>query len=418
MKKNLSWPIIGGHIVECFDNTLYGFFAVMLAPLFFPSSDPKIQELSSFCAFAAGYITRPLGAFIFGLVGDRRGRKSPLLYAMMLVGIPTFLMGCVPTYEKIGLAAPMLLVILRLIQGVFYGAEFPGVNIYLYETFSKEVLGRYTGILIASGVFGAVLASVIGAFVTMEIMPSWAWRIPFFVGGLSAFYITFLRRNIIETASYREAQDEKRVTWHPWLEIFMKYKKNCFVAIVICGFTVVPLYTTTFFGNQIFKELGYSTSESLLLDMIALIFNGLGILYSGRLADKLGFHRQLLLGCATVAIVAFPAFWIMSHHLTTWSVFLFIISITVSGTIVNGCAMPYVSNLFPTSCRYSAVGATWTIGMALIGGMTPVISGALLDKYHSYVMPAYWLMGISTLTFILVWLVKDTQSLQEKVKEA
>ncbi len=417
MENKLGWPIIGGHMIECFDNTLYGFFAVMLAPLFFPNTDSSIAEISSFGAFAAGYIARPIGAFIFGLIGDRKGRKTPLVTAMMLVGIPTFLIGCLPSYDSIGIAAPILLVFFRLLQGVFYGAEFPGVNIYIYESFSKETIGQKTGVLIASGVFGAVLAAIVGAFVTMQSMPSWSWRIPFFLGGLAAFYVTFIRREIIESADFNKEKSKNQKNHHPWVQLFIEHKQKALIAIIITGFTVVPLYLTTFFGNQLFKSLGYTTSESLLLNMITMAANGIAILYAGKLADKIGFYRQMLWGSALVFISAIPAFYAISHQPSIISIFFFICSITLTGAIVNGCAMPYVSSFFPVSCRYTAVAATWTIGMALIGGNTPLFARYLVQIYDTPIAPAYWLMFISGTTFSLVYLLKPSKIYKAKLEE-
>ena len=185
--KTLNWAVTAGHIVECFDTTLYGFFAVMLAPIFFPSSSHSVELLVSFGAFAAGFLARPIGAIIFGFIGDKCGRKKPLLWSIMLVGIPTIGIGLTPTYQTLGIMAPILLIVFRLLQGLLWGGEFTGVNLYNAETSIKAKLGTRSGILISAGVFGAVLATAVGAFVSMKTMPTWAWRIPFLIGGVFAF---------------------------------------------------------------------------------------------------------------------------------------------------------------------------------------------------------------------------------------
>ena len=165
-KRNLGWSLIGGHVLECFDNTLYGFFAVMLAPIFFPSESKSAALLASYGAFAAGFLARPLGAMVFGIIGDKFGRRTPLLWTMVFVGIPTAIIGFIPSYNTVGLLAPILLLSCRLFQGFFMGGEFAGVNLYISENFSKKVVGHQTGFLISSGVYGAALATVLGAIVT------------------------------------------------------------------------------------------------------------------------------------------------------------------------------------------------------------------------------------------------------------
>ena len=168
-----------GHIIECFDNTLYGFFSILLAPIFFPSSDPFTQTLSTFGAFAAGYVTKPLGAILFGLMGDSTSRNLPLMLSIGLVGVPTLIIGLLPGYEDIGIIAPIILIICRMMQGFFFGGEFAGINVYIFETFPKNELGKNTGILIASGVIGEILATLAGLVAVLQILPSWSWRLPF-----------------------------------------------------------------------------------------------------------------------------------------------------------------------------------------------------------------------------------------------
>ena len=131
-----------GHIIECFDNTLYGFFSVLLAPVFFPSTDPLTQTLSTFGAFAAGFITKPLGAIIFGIFGDATNRSAPLIFSIGLVGLPTLVIGLLPSYQDIGILAPIVLIVCRMLQGFFFGGEFAGVNVYIFETCPKEELGK------------------------------------------------------------------------------------------------------------------------------------------------------------------------------------------------------------------------------------------------------------------------------------
>lgn len=405
--------LIGGHIVECFDNTLYGFFAVMLAPLFFPTYSPKATLLASYGAFFAGFLARPLGAICFGHLGDIRGRKVSLLYSIALVGIPTTIIGLLPTYDYIGFAAPLILILCRLAQGFFMGGEFAGANLYISENFIPGNIGKGTGLLIFSGVIGSVLATLFGAIVTLSFMPPWAWRIPFLLGGISAYIIYFIRLQMVETSEFSQLKKVQRLTQNPWKILIKDHKKNMFSSCLIAGLTIVPLYCATILGNQIFRDLGYSSSECMIFNTVGMIIDGCAILYCGYLADKIGFHRQILLGTFLVAFIAIFSFYpLLQDSPPLGAVLWFIFSLVSMGGIINGCAMPYISGYFPTNCRFSGVALSSTMGYAIFGGTTPLIGSYLIDYMNSRIAPAFWVMSLSLLTFLTIRLVDKPKYLK------
>jgi MHS family proline/betaine transporter-like MFS transporter len=417
LKSHYTLPkrLILGHIFECFDNTLYGFYAVLLAPIFFPSTSSHINLLASYGAFAAGFLARPVGAFVFGLIGDKKGRRLPLLWSMLLVGFPTIMIGLTPTYDSIGLWAPCILMLCRLTQGFCMGAEYTGINLYITENNSQKI-GAQTGILISSGVYGAVLATALGAFFVMGIMPKWAWRIPFVFGGICSLGIYFIRKSIHETHDFKESKSRNEIIDFPWKHLLLNYKKAIFVAIILAGLTTLPLYLSTIFGNRLFKEMGYSPSESILLNMAAMIFNGIIITYYGKLADKIGFHRHMTFGVAMTALVGLPAFYLISTPIINIiQIYSFITILVSAGAMINGCAMPYIASLFPTHCRYSATSFSVTVGQALISGTTPLIASYLTDKFSSNIAPALWMVSVALLAFLgILWLGKEASSLPLK----
>ena len=407
-KTSLSWALIGGHALECFDNTLYGFFAVLLAPLFFPASSSAGQILASYGAFSAGFVARPLGAIIFGSLGDKIGRKTPLLYSLGLVGIPTIGIGLLPSYETIGVLSPILLIIFRLSQGLFMGGEYSGVNIYLLEGPYRQILGRKTGFLIASGIIGALLATASGALVTMEIMPKYSWRIPFLLGGIFAFVICFYRKQIAETEDFIKDVVITRIKPTPWKEVFQNYKGNITVSCLVAGMMIMPLYLATIFANRLFKEIGYTQSQSMLLNMMAMFLDAIFVLYFGRLADKIGFKKQLIIGSLAAVLIAFPAFvCVLPAYINTFSIYAFIFLLTIPGCIVTGCAMPYIGCLFPTTCRYTGTAISVTIGHAIFGGTTPLIASFLTDYFGTKLAPAFWLVFFACLTAITISYTKS-----------
>lgn len=395
-KKSINKSVLFGHVFECFDNTLYGYFAVILAPIFFPSTSHTASLMASYGAFAAGFFARPVGAILFGLYGDRMGRRKSLLYSMILVAIPTFIIGTIPTYESIGIAAPFVLITCRLAQGLFMGGEYTGVNLYLSENNFRENLGAQTGILESSGIFGAVFATAFGAVVTIQLMPPWAWRIPFLFGAISSILIFFSRLNLSETYSFQKEKDSNNLLKFPLAYLFKEHKADILMACVISGLAMMPFYYATIFGNRLFQELGYTNSESMFLNMITTIFVGIVIIYSGKLADKIGFNRHMFMGSFLVALLTFPAFALISGPSTsTFHVYGFISIFSSVGVTINCCSVPYISSFFPTKCRYSGTALSITTGQAIFGGTAPLMASWLTDVFQSRLAPAFWLTFIA-----------------------
>ena len=335
------------------------------------------------------------------MIGDKFGRRTPILWTMVFVGIPTAAIGCIPSYNSIGVLAPILLILCRLLQGFFMGGEFSGVNLFISENFSKKVVGHQTGFLISSGVYGAVLATACGAVVTSSSMPEWAWRIPFIFGGIGSLSVYLSRRSIHETLEFESIKNKNDMLPHIWRTLLQKHKLNLALGIFIAGLTIIPLYCSTILGNKLFKELGYSTSESMLLNLCAMVFDGIIIAYCGKLADKIGFQRQMLWGTFSTFLVAFPAFYLVSgSNISTLNVYAFIGLLVATGCIINGCAMPYIARLFPTNCRYSGLAASVTLGHALLGGTTPLVGAYLSQAFSHSIAPAIWLAAASLITFL------------------
>lgn len=398
-ETKINKSILFGHVFECFDNTLYGYFAVILAPVFFPSSSYTASLMASYGAFAAGFLARPLGAVLFGLYGDKFGRKRSLLYSMIFVAIPTLIIGIVPTYESIGIMAPLILISSRLAQGFFLGGEYTGVNLYLAESNNQRNLGAKTGILEASGIFGAVFATMFGAVVTLETMPAWAWRIPFLFGSISTVFIFFYRLHLSETDAFRREKESNNLLKFPLSYLFEKHKLDVLIACVIAGLAMMPFYYATIFGNRLFKELGYSHAESMFLNMVTTILVGGVVMYSGKVADKIGFSRYMLTGSFFLAVLTFPAFFLIAGtSSSTLRVYGFIAIFSTVGVTINCCTTPYIASFFPTKCRYSGAALSITTGQAIFGGTAPLMASWLTDTFHSKLAPAFWLIFVAIIS--------------------
>jgi MFS family permease len=234
-------------------------------------------------------------------------------------------------------------------------------------------------------------------------MPKESWRIPFILGGLFAFIIYFYRKQITETEDFIKDVVFKKIKPTPWKEVLLNYKRNIAVSCLTAGMMIMPLYLATIFANRLFKEVGYSQSQSMFLNMLAMFLDAVFVLYFGRLADKIGFKRQLIIGSLIASVVAFPAFvCVLPVYMTTFSIYLFIFLLTIPGCIVTGSAMPYIGSLFPTTCRYTGTAISVTVGHALLGGTTPLVASFLTDYFETRIAPAFWLMFFSCLAAIWV----------------
>ena len=388
-----------GHIIECFDNTLYGFFSVLLAPVFFPTTDPFTHTLSTFGAFAAGYITKPLGAIVFGLLGDSTNRNLPLVLSIGLVGVPTLIIGLLPSYQDVGILAPIVLILCRMFQGFFVGGDFAGVNVYIYETIPEKELGINTGALIASGVLGAIMATLAGMVAFHQIFPEWSWRVPFILGGFLALFAVKLRQKLELIPS----DTKNQTTYMQSVRILLTtYKKEMFFCFFFAGLTTIPLNLSTVYVNKIYGDLGFSASTSMALNALTMVFNAFFLVLFGYLADRVGFNKMITRGCIANVVFAIPSFWLLTgSSVGIESAVLFVFLMMANGTMINGCAFPYMASLFPKSCRYSGLAISYTFGIALLSGTAPLIATILNHTFGTEIAVAGYLMFISGFSLFL-----------------
>ena len=225
-----------------------------------------------------------------------------------------------------------------------------------------------------------------------------------FLKGVFAFFIHLFRREISETEDFLKAQQQQNLLLSPWKELLANHKKHLFLAILIAGLDLMPLYLSSIFGNQLFSEVGYSDSQCMLFNMLSMITCGVLILFTGTLADKIGFQKQMQIGTISIAIFALPAFYLISQaELHTIHIAFFIVILVMAGTVMNCCYMPYISRFFPTNCRYSGVALSVTIGQAVFGGTAPLMGSLLIDYTGTKMAPAFWLIALSIASAIGVY---------------
>ncbi len=415
IRKVITASIIGTSL-EWYDFFIYGTAAALVFnKLFFPSFDPLVGTLLAFTTAAVGFVARPLGGIVFGHYGDKLGRKNVLVVTLLLMGIATCLIGVLPTYATIGIWAPILLVTLRFLQGLGLGGEWGGAVLMTLESgdpkrrglnASWPQIGVPIGLLLANGVL-----SLMSALAPGDAFASWGWRVPFLLSGLLVGVGMWIRMTLAESPMFKEVEkaDEKEAA--PVLEVLRKYPKQVILAIgarvgVDVAFYTFVLFITTYVATY----LGLPRAWALNAVLIAAAVQIVAIPLFGHLADKVARRPIYLAGAAASAIWVF-IFFIM---LNTKSLPLIILAAVIALICHAGMYGPqaaFITEMFPTKVRYTGASMGYQLAGILGGALAPIISVALLDKYHSWVYVAVYAAAMLVVTLICVFLAPETSKI-------
>ncbi|TMS58166.1 MHS family MFS transporter [Imbroritus primus] len=385
IRKVVSSSVIGATI-EWYDFFLYGVVAgIVFNKLYFPAGDPLISTLLAYATFAVGFVTRPLGGVIFGHFGDKIGRKSMLVMTLMIMGIATFLIGLVPTYEQIGIAAPILLLVLRIFQGIGLGGEWGGAVLMAYEYAPKERRGFYAslpqvglaiGLCLASGVVGLLSYSL-----TDEQFLSWGWRVAFILSAGMVFVGTYIRLHVKETPEFTKVKETNAETKIPFMDMIKRYPGNVLKGMgarYIDGvfFNIFGVFSITYLTQTI----KISRTDALIGVMAAAIVMIFFIPFFGHLSDKVGRTRVYFWGSLITAFSAFPAFWLMMNNPENVTVLWLsiVIPFGILYASVYGPEAALFCELFDASVRYTGISFVYQFSGIFASGITPMIATALL----------------------------------------
>jgi metabolite-proton symporter len=405
--------------LEWFDFLIYATAAALvLGHQFFPGFSSALGTLASFATFAVGFIARPLGGIIAGHVGDRFGRKPPLVAAVLVMGLATFVIGVLPSYDSIGAWAPILLVVARLVQGLGVGAQWGGAALLLTEHAPAHRRGFYGSLIQTGAIFGSVAGSafylVLTATLSNSQFQSWGWRVPFLSGLLLLGAGIFVQLRIEDTpvfralrqqsaesrraAGLRKAPVREAVRGH-WRAILQAagafFVVNATFYILISG--VLDYATAT---------VGMSRTETLICVMVAGATELVTIPLFGSLSDRIGRRKLYLVGTVLMAVWAFPLFWLIS----TGSVALFLISLLVGFTIhatMYGPQAALYAEMFPADVRYSGASLGYQFASVLAGGLAPFIMTALLTVTGGAWSVSLYIIGTALITFVSVFTIKE-----------
>jgi metabolite-proton symporter len=403
-----------GTAIEWYDFFLYNTAAALVFDkLFFPKLAPANATLAAFATYSVGFFARPLGGVVFGHFGDRMGRKSMLVITLMMMGVSTFLVGLVPTYSSIGAAAPLLLVVLRFIQGFGVGGEWGGAVLMAAEhspqkkrglSASWPQAGVPAGLLLANGVFAACNRLFGEQFLT------WGWRVPFLLGiGLVGVGL-FIRLRVLETPAFAKVRESSGVARVPILEVLRSHLRSVILAMGARFAENVSFYLfTAWILTYITRQLGLPKDVALQGLLAASALEFLTIPAFGALSDRLGRRPVYMLGAVLTGLFAFPFFWLIDLRSTPFIWIALVLVLAVAHAAMYGPQAAFFAELFGTKVRYSGASLGYQLSSALAGGLAPIIAGGLLRMSHDRPWSvAVYLVLSSLITLVSVSLASET----------
>lgn len=400
--KTLGLSALGGAL-EFYDFIIFVFFATVIGQLFFPPEMPEwLVLIQTFGIFAAGYLVRPIGGIILAHYGDRYGRKKVFAFSILLMALSTLGMALMPTYQTIGIAAPLLLIVLRMLQGAAIGGEVPGAWTFVSEHVPARRVGLACGFLTSGLSFGIMLGSLIAtainSFFTPEDVAGYAWRIPFLLGGVFGLVAVYLRRWLEETPIFEEMKKAKALTKElPVNSVLKNYRHGVVISVLLtwvlsAGVVVTTLMTATFLQ----KLYGYTALESLAGTSFGTLFLIVGVIAAGALIDRFGSGPFFMVSSVFFGAATFAFYSLAGQSITTMFALYGVMGLAVG--MVG--AVPYVMvRAFPAEVRFSGMSFAYNMSYAVFGGLTPIAVTTALA--WSPMAPAWYLLFIAALAFFI-----------------
>ncbi|HHV5536239.1 TPA: MFS transporter [Klebsiella pneumoniae] len=391
--KTLTLAALGGAL-EFYDFIIFVFFAAVVGELFFPADIPEwLRQVQTFGIFAAGYLARPLGGIIMAHFGDLVGRKKMFTLSILLMALPTLAIGLLPTYSSVGIIAPLLLLLMRILQGAAIGGEVPGAWVFVAEHVPEKRIGIACGTLTAGLTVGILLGSVVATLINTSLTPQGihdgGWRIPFLLGGVFGLIAMYLRRWLQETPIFLEMQQRKALAQElPVKAVALKHQK----AVVIL---MSPVWLQ--------KHYGFAPAITLQANSIATIMLCIGCLLAGLAADRFGASRTFIVGSLLLAVAS----WAFYHLAGVSPQRLFLLYGTVGLCVGVVGAVPYVMvRAFPAEVRFTGISFSYNLSYAIFGGLTPIAVTMLMGV--SPMAPAWYVLALSLMGLGLgIWLRQE-----------
>lgn len=405
-----------GNILEWYDFGLFAIYSPLLSRLFFPAEDSKVALLATFSIFAVGFLCRPLGALLFGYLGDRSGRVKTLRLSILMISIPTLLLGLLPTYAQIGIIAPLLFTLIRIWQGISLGGEYSGNLIYLAETAPKKYRATITSLAGTGANFGILFAIIIGGMTsnifTETVFKQWGWRLPYLLSGIICIFIYATRLQMEETPIFDQLKKNNQLAQNP---IKTMFRKDLLYVLRTLG--LVCMGSTFYYFSFIYIPVFLLEHEHLSLfkttNLMAYYMAAMLIFVpcAGRLCDYLGRRKLLLFNAFLIILIVIPGFYLLKKHdLTTILVVMTIF--TLASSLEQGATSVAVVENYPVRVRYTGLSLGYNMGTSIFGGTAPLVCEWLLIRTHNMLAPAIYVCLCAIVTGLVVFFfTKETKDI-------
>lgn len=413
MGRVISASLIGS-VIEWYDFLIYGTAAALVfGKLFFPSADARISVVSAFSVYAVGYLSRPLGGLIFGHFGDRFGRRNMLMLSMTIMGLGSFLVGCLPTYQQVGIWAPVLLVALRLVQGLGLGGEWGGAVLMVAESAPANRRGWFGGLVQLGNPVGRLIANAVFALTALIFAGSFlsgAWRIPFLLSILLVAVGLFIRYRLHETPAFVQMRKAGRQAKVPLVEVLTTYRRAMYTSIGLKTCEVAwtgmfAIYAVSYLTNRLHMPRQFVLDAILLAAACGIVVVPL----AGYLSDKLGRRTVFATGAIFCLIAAFPMFWLLNTRNPVVILPALALGISLGQGIMYSMHASLMPELFGTNARYSGVSIGFQIGAAIFGGITPLIAAVSVNYFGGATWPiSTYLMVLALVSLTAVLSTRET----------
>ncbi|WP_427869787.1 MFS transporter [Leucobacter luti] len=417
-RKSLRKSVVAGSIgvlVHWFDWAVYAYLASTLAVVFFPEESATAGLLATFAVFAVSFFVRPLGAIIFGRLGDRLGRKQTLSIVILSMALATLVLGVLPGYDTIGMLAPILLIVTRIVQGLAAGGEFGSAAAFLGE-FSPA---KKRGFGVSWLEFGSLLGFLLASFVVFllnqvyshEEIVAWAWRIPFLITVPLGFIGLYIRRKIEDTPEFQQLQELETVSHAPVKEVFQRNWKEFIQTsgmeiFMNVTFYVVLVYLLTY--QEVY--IGFDAGRAALLSTLASALGLIVVPFAGIASDKIGRKPVLMAAAIALTVLSVPLFWLMSIG-EDWAVFTSTLGLALILAIVLGTHAVTVVELFPTRTRQTGLSIAYAVTAALFAGTAPYVLTWLLDTTGNMLVPGFFLLVVGLVGIATVVSIPETRGI-------
>jgi MFS family permease len=410
------WKVIGaaaaGTMIEWYDFYIFGSLAAIMSGLFFPKDNPTAGFLLTLATFATGFAVRPFGAIVFGRVGDRIGRKYAFLVTLLIMGGATFLIGVLPTYEQVGMLAPLILVVLRLLQGLALGGEYGGAAVYVAEHVPDHRRGFYTSFIQTTATLGLFVSLgvilIVRTSMTETAFKTWGWRIPFLLSILLVGMSIYIRMRLRESPLFTQLKNEGKTSTSPLRDSFGNKRNWKVILLVLFGAAAgqaVVWYTGQFYALIFLQNiLEVDFVKANIIVAIALALGTPFFIVFGALSDRIGRKKVMMAGNLIAAISYYPIYQAMkaaSEPLQPVVLTLLVFIQVIFVTMVYGPIAAFLVEAFPAKIRYTSLSLPYHIGNGWFGGFTPLIATAVVTSTGHIYAGLWYPISVALLTFIV-----------------